>query len=579
MATGDASVQQTVYSLEQGPLALVIKTAMFAAAIIALVLLYLFVHFKGLSDAMAMDQAQIARNIAAGKGFTTNNVSPLMLQRLKDARKVGVDGAAVDLSRLPDIYHMPLGPWVNSFALRLVRAHWDMDPKEIIYAGDRIIAFTSMLFLLLGVGVWYFVFVRLFDAKLALFACAAILLTDLLWQFSLSGLPQMLLLLLFGVATLLTLLAEEAQERAEFVPSIILLVAAGLVFGLMILTHGLALWIFAGWIVYTGVVLRPRGLLAAAALAAAMIVVVPWLVRNFQVSGNALPLSILGAFHDGPPETGYLRYTTPGLGLDLKGVFRRGITAQLGSLPSYLGLNFAALAFFPAILHRFRNPLTARFRWGLTLMWLLALLGMCFYRPFSDVSANQLHIIFLPIFVCYGFAFFLVLWGRWEFGEGLLRTAYITGIILASGAPLIMTLLAGPAGRVHWPPYVPPFIAILNDWFNENETVASDMPWAVAWYADRKSLLLPESLREFNRIHDYGEFRQPLRGLYLTPVSGNAPLFTEIYKGRYREWAPLILRPPDVRGFPFAFYAALPIEGECIIFSDSERWTRPREVQ
>ncbi|MCX7869798.1 MAG: hypothetical protein N2322_07590, partial [Terrimicrobiaceae bacterium] len=180
---------------------------------------------------------------------------------------------------------------------------------------------------------------------------------------------------------------------------------------------------------------------------------------------------------------------------------------------------------------------------------------------------------------CYGFAFLLVLWGRWEFGMGLLRIVFITAVILASGAPLIMNLLAGPAGRIQWPPYVPPFIAIMGEWFREDEIIASDMPWAVAWYANRKSLLLPESIRDFTRMHDYGEFRQPLRGLYLTPISGNAPLFAEIYKGRYREWAPLITRPPQVRGFPFAFYTALPIDGECIIFSDSERWTKPRDVE
>jgi hypothetical protein len=132
---------------------------------------------------------------------------------------------------------------------------------------------------------------------------------------------------------------------------------------------------------------------------------------------------------------------------------------------------------------------------------------------------------------------------------------------------------------VQWPPYVPPFIGILGEWFEEDEVICSDMPWAVTWYAGRTSLLIPESVREFTRIHDYNELKQKVRGLYLTPISGNQPLFSQIYKGKFRDWAQLITRPPQVQGFPLAFYTALPIDGEAIIFSDRERWNQPRKTE
>jgi hypothetical protein len=56
-------------------------------------------------------------------------------------------------------------------------------------------------------------------------------------------------------------------------------------------------------------------------------------------------------------------------------------------------------------------------------------------------------------------------------GQGLLRIVFIVGVIVAAGVPLLMTLLAGPGSRVHWPPYVPPFIAAMGDWFEEEELV------------------------------------------------------------------------------------------------------------
>lgn len=576
MATGGLQVQSALHSLEQGRVATFIKAAMCVAVLAALVLLYLFVHFKGLKDPSAMDQAQIARNIAAGKGFSTGNISPLALATLKSAEKVGVNGESIDVSNFPDIYQSPLVPFINSFALGLIKDKWKMTPADIVYAGDRMVAFTAMVFMLLAVAVWTFVFAKLFDWKLALFSMAAVLLTELLWQFSLSALPQMVLLFLFGVASLLTLLAEEAQERGAQILCIVLVAAAGLTFGLMVLAHGLAIWIFFGWLVYAGFVFRPRGLICLAALAALVLVVAPWLMRNYQVSGNPLGLAFQGAFHSG---SDYLRSADPEGGLNIKGILRRGITAQLDSLPAYFGLNVAALAFFVAIMHPFRNATTSNFRWGLALMWVMALLGMCFYRPEGDISANQLHVLFLPIFVCYGFAFLLVLWGRWELGRGLIRMIFICFVIFLAAIPLIMNLMAGPSGRVQWPPYVPPFIGIIGEWFDEDEVICSDMPWAVTWYAGRTSLLIPDSVREFTRIHDYSELKQKIRGLYLTPISGNQPLFSQIYKGRFRDWAQLITRPPQVQGFPLAFYTALPIDGEAIIFSDRERWNQPRKTE
>jgi hypothetical protein len=579
MASGDVQVQGAVHSLEQGRLARIIKASMIAVIVISLVLLYLFVHFKGLDSPSAMDQAQIARNIASGEGFTTKNISPLALETLSQAGKIGVDGLPMDVKQLPDIYQSPLYPYVLSVPLGLIKGSWEMDLKDVVYAGDRMLAFVAMLFFLAGVAVWFFVFWKLFDVHLAFYATCAVLVTDMMWQFSLAGLPQMMLMALFGVLALLTLYAEEAQERERFVACVGFLAGCGAVLGLMVLTHGLMVWLLMGWLLYAGFVFRPRGLMWLVALAAALVFVVPWLMRNYAVSGNPMGLAFLQAFHHDPAHIGYLRSADPGGGLDLKGVFRRGITSQLGQLPAFFGLNIAAMAFFLGVMHRFRNETTAVFRWGLLAMWLALTVGMCFYKPEGAFSPNQLHVIFLPIFTAYGFAFLLVLWNRWEFGQGLLRIIFIVGVIVLCGGTLLMTLLAGPSGRVQWPPYVPPFISVLGQWFDEDEIITADMPWAVAWYANRHALLLPDSVRDFNRMHDYKETKQPIRGLYLTPISGNQPLYGQIYKGRYREWAPLITRPPQVRGFPFAFYQALPIEGECIIFSDRARWNEARRTQ
>ena len=42
-----------------------------------------------------------------------------------------------------------------------------------------------------------------------------------------------------------------------------------------------------------------------------------------------------------------------------------------------------------------------------------------------------------------------------------------------------------------------------------NEIIASDTPWAVAWYDDRRSLWLPDTVERFNEFHDFGTLGGP----------------------------------------------------------------------
>lgn len=576
MASGDVNVQSAVHSLDQGRFALLIKAGMFAVLIVALSLLYVFVQFKGLENSSAMDQAQIARNLAAGKGFTTGYIRPLALGIVKERQGEDV---AVDVSQFPDFFQSPLSPWINSFALRLVKGGWKMKATDMLYVGDRAVVVVAVLLFILSVGVWYFVLARLFDSRLALFACAAVLLTDLMWQFSLSGLPQMLVLLLFSLASLATLLAMEAAQKEQTGVMIGYLIGAGVALGFMTLAHGLAFWIFLGWLIFSGVYFQPRGLVALAALAAYLLVISPWMVRNFQVSGSPFGLAVYEAFYSGKPEESYLRGNSVklgGSGVSLQGKARAGIVKQTEQIAAFLGLNVVAGAFFLALLHPFRSRKTFMFKWCVLAMWLCAVVGMAFYTANGAVSENQLHVLFIPLFVGYGLAFLFVLWGRMELGSPVLRIAFVSFLLFLCAIPMMLRLFGGDRSRIQWPPYVPPLIAVLGDWFDENEIVTSDMPWAVSWYAGRLSLLLPTTVSEFNRLHDYGGTTQPIRGLYLTPVTGNKRLFADIYKGPYKEWALLITRPPQVKGFPLGAFTPLPIEGECIIYADRDRWNQPR---
>jgi hypothetical protein len=205
------------------------------------------------------------------------------------------------------------------------------------------------------------------------------------------------------------------------------------------------------------------------------------------------------------------------------------------------------------------------------------------FAPFApDVQANDLHMLFIPLMTAYGLAFALVLWSRLELNFKLVRFGYLAAIFLISSLPFLaqfIELNSKAKGRVQWPPYVPPFIAVLNQWTSEREVIASDMPWAVAWYADRKSLWVPLTIKDFENLNDFNQLNGQIVGLYLTPITGNRAFIQDIMKGEYKEWALFITREVTrgagaaLRDFPLKAYTPLPIDAECILYSDRDRWT------
>ena len=203
-----------------------------------------------------------------------------------------------------------------------------------------------------------------------------------------------------------------------------------------------------------------------------------------------------------------------------------------------------------------------------------AFFGMSLYGISEEqgVAANQLHLLFVPIMTCFGLAYLLVQWNRLDIDIRIARIGFITLLFVLCALPMIFTVgLPSTKGGVRWPPYVPPYISVLNDWMGPEEMIASDMPWAISWYADRRSLWLPETVKSFTQFHDYGIFGAPLNGLYLTPISGSQNKLADILKGEYRDWAAVILRSVDVSKFPLKWATLLGLENECVFFADRNR--------
>ncbi len=579
------SVQDVVHSLEHGFLGTIVRLALILAVVTAVALIYLFRDFRGLGTMEGMDQAQVAREIAKGNGFTTKVIRPLALWRLEKAH-----GTRDFEGKMPELYHGPLQPLVNSVPLGLFKNAWAVPPKDqskgFVFTQDRVIAATSMLFLLLATILTYVIARSLFDKLVAGLAAAIVLVTDGLWQYTLTGLPQMLMLFLLSGAVFAVYKAIHASINVGR-PAVWMAIA-GVLFGLLTLAHGVGAFIFLGALVFAAVYFRPRGVMMLWMLGFFLLIVVPWCYRNMNIMGNPFGIAYYAATDGiGGSEWRHMRSLN---GPDLPNVgaqhyfnkIRGGLVGQVSSLTTLFCGCVVAPLFFISLLHPFRRPETGALRWLLGAMWVTGAIGMSVLgvKTSEQVSPNNFHVLFLPLFTIYGLAFLIILWNRTDIEIKLLKYGFLVIIVLLCAGSFILQMLPTQKPKIHWPPYWPNFIAKIGGekgWMREGELLCSDQPWAVAWYADRDCVWLPTTIKDFYELNDMRRIaKKPISGLFLTPITSDQPFVSGLLRGENKDWLPLATRSQFPPSFPLTQPLAIPVLDrlfpDLLFLADTRRW-------
>lgn len=540
--------------LEKG---ILIRRALFILVLILLTAGNIFALFRGLNTQQGMEHAQMAREIARGNGFTTKVIRPVAYDQ---ATKGGKE--QVEFTNFRDTYHAPLNPLINAGVFRLIGAHefgpWKMQEKEMVFALDRVVAAVSTLFFLVSIAVTYLLVSRIFDPKIAGVTAIIMLFCQSFWDFSLSGLPQMLMLLLFSSAIYFAYRAVEAQAEGKFpyVPALL----AGLFFTLLALTHWLAVWIALGYIIYAAIAFRPRGIIGISILVMLIIAGVGPMLRAYNITGSPFGTAFLALYNGLSSGTEEMVMRSPDLtaaptitdGLIMK-IVRTTLLQTTEIIPLLAGIVVAPL-FFLALLHPFKRPPIANFRWTILAMWISAAIGLSLYGVSTEgLDPNQLHILFAPIMCAYGIAFISILWARIEViaSAPFLKNAHLVIIVCVCAMPMMIALpgritlglnTRDSGGVPHWPPYYAPALnTALNRLVDEKQIIVADQPWAVAWYADRISVWLPTTRRGFEKLETAAADSQtPFSGILITPVSSQAGSIAEIQR-KYVDFTSLVI--------------------------------------
>jgi hypothetical protein len=535
--------------------------------------------YHGLSDPQSMDNAQLARQIVRGKGFTTEFLRPHAVAQLRDyamtqSLRTGKPGDLFPANQypigtprvIPDTYNAPAYPYLLAAWFYLIHPEFDQTPAGMnatrLYSGDRWIPLLNQVFLLLTAVLVFALGRRLFDGRVAWMSLIAFLATELVWEYSITALSTTLLMFLVTASLLCVLeifcIGEACYDNDEvsFAPAWFWALGAGVLIGLVCLTRLHLIILLVP--IFLLLMLMPR---ASFMLLPVMLLVVaafvgPWFWHEDTVSGNPLGSNAPLLLYGESDYKGNEIYCTT-------------------SIPNYERLlRDATRKETYGFRYHFEHAWTRLFHWLLVACTVALIAANSLGVPDPDAMGPwNIVIVLFPCMLVIGGAIFFILLDRLNLQLWLLNNLIVTVTLVITALPLTIALTVGNDNPFPFafPPYWPPAIKYYGQTANPDEWVTSDMPWATAWYADRASLWLPDSITDFQNLHDNV---CPTGIIVLTRISLESPLST-FATGEYKNWLTFIIGLPAPDSFPLPVHSTTPPGGPDIsVWSDRPRWAQ-----
>ncbi|MGO8700082.1 MAG: glycosyltransferase family 39 protein [Limisphaerales bacterium] len=577
------TLQECIHHLEEGAGAGSLKVVAVLLAFVAFACLYDLPSFQGFASEEPMETAQLARNLSQGRGYVTKSIRPLSIALWQKKAGPAKGQRSVPLP-MPDLNNPPLYPLLLAGVMKVLPFHftatdyWFYQPERLIAVFNQLIFFAAVLLL-------FRIARRLFGSSVAWVSSILFAATNLFWKFSVSGLSTLLLLLIF-LALLSCLMRIEERERAA--PG-----GAGmgwaLLAGALTALGGLTRYAFA-WMVIPVVLFvawvapRSRARLCLPLVAAMAVLVVPWLARNYSLSGNLFGEASYALVEGTPPLEGdhlersfspenALQRVTP---LDVADKF---ISNAYGmwrdDLPRFGG-NWVSAFFLVGLLIPFREPSVRRTRvflvFSLVLLFVVQAFGQTHLSADSpEINSENLLPLLAPLVFVYGTALFFMLFDRLNLAIPRERRAVIGAFVFFFSVPFITSSLLLAHGTVFNSIFSPLHIQGTAELMEPQELMMSDIPGAVAWYGDRNCAWLTlDNDQEFLKLNKL----ELVKALLLTQKTTNQRFLSEMILEPF-SWSQFVMecqaqgRVPE--GFPLTKLPAgfLPYQ---MFLSGKDRW-------
>lgn len=454
------------------------------AALILWIPYYFHARPIALQDPDAQDYAQIARNVAEGKGFTTSIMPLGGLEWMRQTGRLGQSWW--------NLHRFPLPSLIQAGFIKVV------GPR------DFAISLSSALFYFLGIPLVYLFARRMFSHRVGVLATFLFAFNGGQMGDSITGLTEPAALFLFLAALYLVLWPSKWWH----IP------LAGLITGLAFLNRYSVVLYALPMLVLIWKTHNKRPLAAVLEfIAPAAVVALPWLYRNYLIAGDPL-FSLTTAL-----MVRYMTAASPHTHDWYQFVYekpthfwmahpwwtiKKWLTQTADLWWNNIG-NIGALGYvFPFFVVSTLRPLAneaQRLR-----RWLLGVFVLHFVTLGLLSNIPRYYAIFTPFLIIYAADVLLWIWDQVRPGLSRQRA----GFALFVTFPLLFSFLyiIGPPRRPRedrtWVEWQLTNQRWIHDSTPQDAIILSDVPWSVAWYGYRRSLPLPPKPEDLSRFNDYG---------------------------------------------------------------------------
>ena len=548
---------------------------------IAILAVYNLREATGFASIEAMDNSQIARNIAQGEGFSTNFIRPLSLALVSKQREGDINDPLQLKANHPDLANAPLYPYLIGGLMKALPFSYripELRSKNFRRFQPEVMIGIVNQGLFIGCGLLLFLIARsLFDDAIACFALVVFMGTDLMWRFSFSGLSTNLGMFLVLLLTACLIKLERGHPCSDYAEKdnplrieraigyyVAMGAICGLLIGALMLTRYSLGYLIVPTVLFMSFYLPGKRLVTiGTTLVVGVLIVSPWLVRNHQLSGHFFGTAGYAHYHESSrfPNTELERNLQGDIGSaslreTIRKYFRNTGDIVENQIPK-LGGSWLSALFIAGLLVPFSNRSLNRLRvfavLGLLTLATVQAIGRTYLSDHSpEINNENLLILFLPLVYLFGAGLFFLLLD--QLNLNFAGANFYVSLLVAFLAclPLVFRILPPRTSPVAYPPYSPPLIQRVGNWFEDNELMMSDMPWAIGWYADKKCIWLTKNLDpDFFTINDR---YKPINGLYLTPITTDGRFVSDMVRNSNWAWGRLhmdiTLRKNLPKGFP-----------------------------
>ncbi|HVM62246.1 MAG TPA: glycosyltransferase family 39 protein [Verrucomicrobiae bacterium] len=567
-------IQDWIYQLDVGVGIGPYRLGMFCLVVLMLILLYTGTQFYGLRDPEAMDAGQLARNLSRRRGYATQNIRPLEIWYLSS---VGRRPINPNTNLQPELWTPPVYPLALAAVFRVFPPDFTVENAAWTVQADRVVMLTGWLFYLAGMFLMYALAREMFDHRVATMSAFMYLLCNPLLESATAGLPWGLMSVFFLAAAYAVFKAEkwQAEGRSGWWTYGALAVSAGAV-ALGTLTRYAFASVLVPLLIYVAVSF-PQKWRAKCALCAVVfaLILTPWVMRNWRASKTLFGLSrfeLAEGAGEGTGrgiEAGQVQRMFGGA-LPRGGLRSLAKRALINGRELYevalkdVGANYLVVFFLVGLMHRYRQEEVFRLRRFVFWSVLMAMIWM----SAAGLPRGNFLTVFEPLIIVYGVAFFYVMFERLQFRTRLARTALVGAFAVFNALPFAFGLLA-PARTAPYPPYRADVVTQLSKEFEPSELLCSDIPWAVAWYADRAAVWTPDDEQGFYAINDDVKV---ISGIYLTQQTLMAQDALQMITGYQRFWIQMFdLKTFPPKNFPLPVARAWTPDGQQVLISNRKQ--------